>query len=268
MITIGIFMGLMLVGTNNHMKVVKYEVKTSKINQAIKLVLITDFHGCDYGKNQNEIMEKLDQEKPDLVLLGGDIFDDRLSHKHSKELIKILSEKYDCYYVSGNHDVWSGELKEIKNFLKAHEVKVLEGEMLSLSIGGDTINLCGLDDPSYYQKEKDVNTFENTLLMLDSLNKKQNYTILLSHRPEYVETYKKYDFDLILAGHAHGGQWRIPGILNGLLAPNQGLFPKYAGGRYSFYNKEMIVSRGLARESTRVPRIFNRPELVIIQLKP
>ena len=96
---------------------------------------------------------------------------------------------------------------------------------------------------------------------------KNSYKILLTHRPEKFEEYTQYDFDLILSGHAHGGQWRIPGILNGLYAPNQGLFPKYAGGYYEIDDKKMIVSRGLARESTLIPRFYNRPELVIIKLQ-
>ena len=91
--------------------------------------------------------------------------------------------------------------------------------------------------------------------------------MLLTHRPERVGNYRGSGFDQVVAGHAHGGQVRIPGILNGLFAPNQGLFPKYAGGQYSQSDTIMIVSRGLARESTRIPRIFNRPELLLIELK-
>ncbi len=93
-----------------------------------------------------------------------------------------------------------------------------------------------------------------------------NYTILLSHRPEPFRFYACYGFDLALCGHAHGGQWRIPGLLNGLYAPHQGLFPKYAGGRYLKGGTTMIVSRGLARENTRVPRFYDPPELVIVDL--
>ena len=89
----------------------------------------------------------------------------------------------------------------------------------------------------------------------------------MSSQPELFDIYTKYGFDLVLCGHAHGGQWRIPFILNGVYAPNQGIFPQYAGGRYEKDGTVMIVSRGLARETTYVPRIFNRPELVIIDLK-
>ena len=98
--------------------------------------------------------------------------------------------------------------------------------------------------------------------------KSQNghYTILLAHRPEYFQLYADYGFDLALCGHAHGGQWRLPGLINGVYAPGQGLWPKYAGGIYQQAACTMLVSRGLARESTRIPRLFNRPELVIIDL--
>ena len=106
------------------------------------------------------------------------------------------------------------------------------------------------------------NQFVDAYLNLDS----DSYNIILSHRPDYFDTYTAQDYDLALCGHAHGGQWRIPGILNGLYAPNQGLFPKYAGGLYEEDGTTMIVSRGLARESTRIPRLYNRPELVIIDL--
>ena len=96
-----------------------------------------------------------------------------------------------------------------------------------------------------------------------------NFNVLLAHYPEQIEYYRSFGkFDLILSGHAHGGQWRIPGILNGLYAPNQGLFPEYAGGRYDFEDSVMIVSRGLSRTKEIIPRIFNNPELVIIDIVP
>jgi len=149
-------------------------------------------------------------------------------------------------------------------------------------VNGETINLCGVDDPDVYMVNTDPeqdpegyiqaqtnkeNTFLSQIAAVSDAADTASYTILLSHRPEYYETYTDYDFDLALCGHAHGGQWRIPGILNGLYAPHQGIFPKYAGGRYDREDMTMIVSRGLARETTWVPRIFNRPELVIIDLK-
>ncbi len=119
--------------------------------------------------------------------------------------------------------------------------------------------ISGIEDPA---SKKDIKK------QLSSLHTpKDSYNILLAHRPELIEEYVQYDFDLILSGHAHGGQWRLPHLLNGVFAPNQGVFPKYAGGYYSVNNKDFIVSRGLARESTPfVPRFYNRPEFVVIEV--
>lgn len=94
------------------------------------------------------------------------------------------------------------------------------------------------------------------------------FTVLLAHRPERIDKYAATgDFDLVVSGHAHGGQVRIPGLINGLFAPNQGFFPKYAGGQYEVDGTTLVVSRGLARESTRIPRVFNRPELVLVEIQ-
>jgi hypothetical protein len=128
------------------------------------------------------------------------------------------------------------------------------------------MSIGGIDDP-----EEFINDGEMFYKQLENIEEEEKnddcFSILLAHRPIHIKTYLQYDFDLVLSGHEHGGQWRIPGILNGLYAPDEEWFPQYAGGSYTFDNGEMIVSRGLARESTRVPRIFNRPELVIIEVK-
>ncbi|MBR4319366.1 MAG: metallophosphoesterase, partial [Oscillospiraceae bacterium] len=114
---------------------------------------------------------------------------------------------------------------------------------------------------------KNSNSTEQQLKLLNETAQNGNYTILLSHRPELFPLYENCQFDLVLSGHAHGGQWRIPYLLNGLYAPNQGLFPEYAGGKYQSGQVTMLVSRGLARESTKLPRFYNRPELVVIDLQ-
>ncbi|MEG2857947.1 MAG: metallophosphoesterase, partial [Clostridia bacterium] len=141
-------------------------------------------------------------------------------------------------------------------------VIVLEGDCKTLKIGTQYINICGVDDPTYIGKYATVEQIKT----VDAAADNKLFTILLSHRPELFDEYAKCDFDLVLSGHAHGGQWRIPGILNGLYAPGQGLFPKHAGGQYAMGDNLMIVSRGLARGGNVIPRIFNRPELVIIDL--
>jgi predicted MPP superfamily phosphohydrolase len=140
-------------------------------------------------------------------------------------------------------------------------VNVLQGDCRSIGVNGNTITFCGVDDP-------DSDVYESHLKRVCDQITEEGFHVLLAHRPERIEEYLECPFDLILSGHAHGGQWRLPGIINGLYAPHQGLFPKYAGGRYDFEDAVFVVSRGLARESTKIPRMFNRPELVVTHLVP
>lgn len=179
----------------------------------------------------------------------------------------MLAEKYPCYYVTGNHEYWSNEVDSILEIVEKYGIKVLSGTSDSIELDGQKINICGIDDPDVVDYTANGIAFDKQLKLAEEAADKEKFTILLSHRPELAERYQKYDFDLVLCGHAHGGQWILPGVLNGLYAPHQGLFPKYAGGRYDFDNQTLIVSRGLARESTFAPRIFNRPELVIVDIE-
>lgn len=256
------------------LKTVYYTVESDKLSAPVRLILLTDLHSCRYGKNQINLIETVQKFNPDIVLLGGDIFDDKVPHKNAELTVKQLAEKYPCYYVTGNHEYWSREVGAILDIIKGYGVTVLSGECDTITINGQTINICGVDDPdveAYLAEgvpiERQLESVGEAVREAEKAIGKELFTVLLSHRPELFETYQKYDFDLILSGHAHGGQWRIPGILNGLYAPHQGLFPEYAGGRYDYIGGTMIVSRGLARESTPVPRIFNRPELVIVEVK-
>lgn len=250
------------------LKVVSYTVKTDKVDEKIRIALLTDLHGCTYGKNQKRLIQAVEKENPDVVLLGGDIFDDKVPYEKSEETIKQLAEKYPCYYVTGNHEYWSYDVDTILKIVEKHGIKILSGEADRLEIRGQAMNVGGVDDPDVVRYTIDGTAIQEQLKTTESELDSELFSVLLSHRPELAELYQQHDFDLVLCGHAHGGQWRIPGILNGLYAPNQGLFPKYAGGRYDFDNQILIVSRGLARESTLALRIFNRPELVIVDIEP
>lgn len=262
----------------------KYTIEADEITVPVRIALVTDLHSCYYGENQSDLIEAIDVQNPDIILLGGDIFDDVKEDTNTELFLAGIAGRYPIYYVTGNHECWGGTYRFDKQMaiLEKYSIPVLPGETQTLTLNGETINLCGVDDPDAYMVNTDLeqdpegyiqaqlekeDTFLSQLAIVSDAADTDSYIILLSHRSEYYETYTEYDFDLVLCGHAHGGQWRIPGILNGLYAPHQGIFPKYAGGRYASEDMTMIVSRGLARETTRVPRIFNRPELVIIDLK-
>ena len=255
---------------NSNLSVGYYEIKSEKISGEIKLALIADLHSCAYGDGQNELVRVIEAERPDAILFAGDIFDDDLPPGHAARFISEIAGKYPCFYVTGNHEFWSGSADEYKEILESHGVKVLEGTSEILEVNGNKIRISGIDDleTDKYQS-RSISYASQLNLLSDTPNYDGLFNILLSHRPERIHEYLPFAYDLVLSGHAHGGQWRIPYILNnGLLSPNQGLFPKYTNGKHLFGDTVLIVSRGLARESTPfIPRIFNRPEIVVVVLK-
>ncbi len=244
-----------IIGLDMRLKVVNYDFAS---DVDFKIAHITDLHGCYYGKGMKTLTEVIDREKPDVIVYTGDIFDDHVPYKNSIIFIENTNT-YPSYYVNGNHEYYSKDLDNIRAILRKNNVHILDDKTEIFTKDGKKINISGIEDP----KSKKI--LKN---QLDSLQiEETSYNILLAHRPENIKQYLKYNFDLILVGHAHGGQFRIPKIMNGFIAPNQGLFPKYAGGLYEFGKTKFVVSRGLARESTWIaPRFYNRPELVFINL--
>lgn len=261
------FIVFMIFACDMRLKTVTYQIQAEQINTPVNIVLLTDLHGEKYGKNQENLMNAIAETKPDIILLGGDLFDDNRSYKHTETLFKELSSKYPCYYVTGNHEYWSDDIDNILAIVKNYNIPILSGKNCIVQVGKTTLNICGIDDPDALVYVPNTLSYRKQLQNLSDTIVPENYNILLSHRPELFSEYQAYGFDLILSGHAHGGQWRLP-YINGLFAPNQGLFPDYAGGLYTQNNTSLIVSRGLARTTTALPRIFNRPELIVIELTP
>ncbi len=259
---------LALLAFDTRLLVRKYALPSAKIHTPLRLALITDLHGCDYGEGQARLLEAIEEAKPDFVLLGGDIFDDKMPFIKSEELIAELEGRCPMYYVTGNHEYWSGRVDEVYEILCRYGVTILEGQLLELNVKGQRIDLAGISDPDIVDYMASPVSSEQQLKEVAVTRNEEFFSVLLAHRPERFSSYTEAGFDLSLAGHAHGGQWRIPGLVNGVFAPNQGWFPERAGGEYHMGDSTLIVSRGLARESTRVPRIFNRPELVIVDLLP
>lgn len=248
-----------------------YDQTTDKIVSPIRIAVLTDLHDTTYGKSQKNLIAAIQNQNPDLILLVGDIADDKKLHDATEQLLSVIGTVYPCFYVSGNHEFWSGEADVIKKMIRSYGVTVLEGDTFIVPIGDQKVRICGVDDPDGFDSRYRTNHTKG-----DSLQEQlhackaeigdDTYSILLSHRPELTEVYRNSGFNLVVTGHSHGGQIRIPGILNGLYAPNQGFFPKYAGGRYELNETVMIVSRGLSK--ARIPRVFNPPELVMVNLIP
>ena len=252
----------------NGLVVRKYTITTDKLgkNESIRIVLISDLHSSIYGDGQRDIITLIKKQKPDIIALAGDIADDIMPIVGTQMFLEGINSIAPIYYVSGNHEFWSGDIKDIKATIRQYDVKILENSYEEFRLNGSNIIIGGVDDPDIVSYEKpDFKWYEEMENAFTVLKDKSDFKILLSHRPELVETYEKSGFDLVLSGHAHGGQVRIPLLLNGLLAPNQGWFPKYAGGLYKHATFTHIVSRGVSY-NPRLPRIFNPPEVVVIDI--
>ena len=230
---------------------------------SVRIAFVSDLHSCYYGKDMKTLINMIDKEKPDLVLLGGDIFDDKLDDKNTKIFIEDMVKKYPCYYVTGNHEFWSKRQDEMKAYMESVGVKVLVGDCETVTVNNVEIDICGVDDP--YGKTEEQ--WKQQIDKAWSMTEESHLKILLTHRPEKVAVYEHYGFDLILAGHAHAGQIRIPFINKGMFAPDQGAFAEYVNGTYTLSNGSIMeVSRGLGRESSPLPRFFNNPEVVILDI--
>lgn len=258
-----------VVGLDGRIQVSDHIIDSDKVDAPLKLALITDLHSCDYGEEAEDLMKVIDQEGPDVVLMSGDIIDDKMPMDHALVFLKAVSEAYTCYYVSGNHEVWTDEIDDIKDIVTSYGVTVLDGYEELMTIGRQQILITGIDDYAVGQSQWRE---QLEAVAVEGENNVDTYKVLLTHRPYIgdvaLEAYYDRDvFDLVLTGHTHGGQWRFPGVVDAVFGPDQGLFPEFSGGLYELEQTKMILSRGLAKESTRVFRFYNRPEVVMITIQ-
>lgn len=268
-IIVSLLILLFITAFYNGLVVRDYKIKTDKLlpTQSIKIVLITDLHSHMYGNGQRKIIKKIMDQNPDLIALAGDILDDEVPTHGTEVFLDAIKNIAPIYYVTGNHEIWTRDVSNVKDIFKSYGVSVLENNYEEVNINGIDLILAGVEDPDIIPYERpQSNWYEEVEEGLLNVGNKEGYKILLSHRPELVDFYNTLDFDMVLSGHAHGGQVRIPFILNGLYAPHQGFFPKYAGGVYDHENYTHIVSRG-ASFNPKLPRIFNPPEVVSITIQ-
>lgn len=263
---LAILVALALIALDERLILRTYTVASPKLTAEVRLAVVTDFHSSD---NADDVVAMVASCAPDAVLLVGDLFDDDTQNRPTERtlsLMRQLSAQYPCYYVSGNHEAWTGEMDALYQQTEDAGVTVLRMSSGVLTVRGQRIALCGIPDPYEMVFSGAPDTEEQLRQAMENVDS-ADFTVLLAHRPELLAKYAQFPLDLVVAGHAHGGQVRIPGLLNGLYAPNQGWFPKLAGGAYTQDGTTMIVSRGLAVR-TRLPRIFNRPEVVLVRCVP
>ena len=263
---LAILVVLTLIALDERLILRTYTVVSPKLTTEVRLAVVTDFHSSD---NADDVVAMVASCAPDAVLLVGDLFDDDIANRPTERtlsLMRQLSAQYPCYYVSGNHEAWTGEMDALYQQTEEAGVMVLRMSSGVLTVRGQRIALCGIPDPYEMVFSGAPDTEEQLRQALEDVDS-ADFTVLLAHRPELLAKYAQFPLDLVVSGHAHGGQVRIPGVLNGLYAPNQGWFPKLAGGAYTQNGTTLIVSRGLAVR-TRLPSIFNRPEVVLVRCVP
>lgn len=263
---LAILVVLTLIALDERLTLRTYTVASPKLTAEVRLAVVTDFHSSD---NADDVVAMVASCAPDAVLLVGDLFDDDTQNRPTERtlsLMRQLSALYPCYYVSGNHEAWTGEMDALYQQTEEAGVTVLRMSSGVLTVRGQRIALCGIPDPYEMVFSGAPDTEEQLRQALEDVDS-ADFTVLLAHRPDLLAKYAQFPLDLVVSGHAHGGQVRIPGVLNGLYAPNQGWFPKLAGGAYTQDGTTLIVSRGLAVR-TRLPRIFNRPEVVLVRCLP
>jgi predicted MPP superfamily phosphohydrolase len=220
-----------------------------------RIAQISDLHNAEFGEENAELLKLLRASSPDIIVITGDLVDSyhtdlEISLDFASEAMKIAP----CYYVTGNHEARISGYGALKAGLEASGVVVLENEIVNLERCEETISLAGAMDPSFRKGS-----------IINELHAGETYTILLSHRPELFDSYAAAGVDLVFTGHAHGGQFRLP-VVGGLLAPNQGLFPRYDAGIYTEGRTNMLVSRGIGN-SIFPFRFNNPPEIILVTLK-
>ena len=235
-----------------------------------RMVQVSDLHHRSFGEDNQTLLDMIQKAKPDIIVLTGDFVDSRhtdlaVALAFAKQSVKIAP----TYYVTGNHEAKIAEFQTFAAECKLAGVKILENETVQLERDDAVITLAGVHDPMFQEDAlpgaSQVGTQAEMAETISDLHLSPNtYTVLLSHRPELFDVYVANNVDLVLTGHAHGGQIRLP-FIGGLVAPGQGLFPKYDAGLFERDDTKMIVSRGLGNSIFPV-RINNRPHLVVITL--
>ena len=255
---------------NTALMVSTVTVSSNRIPTAFNGFLIaqvSDLHNAVFGENNAELLQILSECKPNIIVVTGDLVDaEHTDIDVALDFAKEAAQIAGTYYVTGNHEGSLSQYDELKTGLESMGVVVLEDASMQLEYNGEKVTLIGLSDPSFTLKG---NMIGEVPAMVDTklrglIGDKDDYTILLSHRPELFETYVNCGVDLVLSGHAHGGQFRLP-FIGGLVAPNQGLFPKYDAGLYTKGDTNMIVCRGLGNSIIPI-RFNNRPEIVLLKL--
>lgn len=244
---------------NKHLETTHYTYEAEQLGvdlDGYRIVQISDLHNAKFGKNNQKLVDRIRECAPDMIVLTGDLVDS--NHTNVDRAVQFVNEIVKIcpvYYVTGNHEYWldTSEYENLMDGVASAGVIILDNQVVEISRWDAKFRLVGLDDKSLA---------DGTLEAL--LSDEKELTVVLAHEPQYFARYAGTGVDLVLSGHAHGGQFRLP-FVGGIVAPDQGFLPEYTAGEYYMNGTEMIVSRGLGNSVIPV-RLFNYPEIVCVEL--
>lgn len=246
---------------NKHLVITTYTYESEKLGADLdgyRIVQISDLHNAEFGKENKKLLETIRSCSPDIIVITGDLVDS--NHTNVERAVAFVKEAVKIapvYYVTGNHEYWlePSENEQMMQGILAAGACDLDDEAVCIEKGDSSFMLAGLDDQHLSDE-----TLKNLLQ-----EQKNELSIVLAHEPQYLQNYANAGADLVLTGHAHGGQIRLP-FVGGIVAPDQGFLPEYTSGKYNRADTEMIVSRGLGNSIIPV-RLFNYPEVVCVELR-
>lgn len=274
-----VFVMLFLHWNNKSIVITDYVYESEKLPKAFdgyRITQVSDLQSEYFGKHQKNLIEKVEKTNPDIIVYTGDLLDrNHTNFDAAEEAMKGLLKIAPVYYINGNH-----EMAVEENAMDGFYEKLTEmGVVLlfdcenKIEKDGETISLLGLSEHTVFSckgfvrdnsEPLDMDLFTDALKDLRQQAEEDAFTVLLAHEPQYLEEYAEAGFDLAFAGHAHGGQIRLP-FTDGLYAPGQGVLPKLTSGIRHHEDMALVISRGLGN-STFPFRVFNRPEIVTVKL--
>lgn len=256
----------------NWLTVSDFTVTSNKISEPFRMVLISDLHDHRFGRNNEKLAEKIQEQSPDLIIIDGDMInDDSENADTAVEVVRALKKIAPVYYSYGNHEYAYMEAghTDLQNELEEAGATVLNYQSIDLEVKGNPIRLGGLYEYGFESGMQSEEENERAVSYLEEYANTDRYLIMCAHRPESFypwDTADKWGIDLVLSGHLHGGQVIIPG-LGGLYNPLDGFFAEYDYGQYKLGDSDMIITRGLGSNPKILPRFNNPPEIAVVNVE-
>ena len=275
-IALVLFIGTEIIISYKCLTVTNYKIESEKIKNDIRIVLISDLHNNEFGKDNHRLVEKITKQKPDLILLDGDMINEESKDPSiAVTLIRQLKKTAPVYYSLGNHEeeYLDRKTSDLYAQLEAAGAHVLDKQSEDITIKNNKLRIGGIYEYAFAvdgegkMSKQDMKPKMRSFLT--DFEDTDAFKIMMAHRPDsfiFGQAADTWDIDLVTSGHAHGGQVVIPGK-GGLYGADQGWFPKYINGIHHFKKvKNMVITRGLGSDKEKLPRFNNIPEIVVIDL--